>query len=848
MLARRLDVIHCDSVATAFDTKVPFYCCDAGNSVMVELMVQDDSGNTSFSMSEAFIYDNSNPGILCPVDLTIECTEDFMDFSLTGNAIATDNCEGFIVSFADSVLLNNCGEGLVMREWIVEDAVGQLSSCTQNIYIENPTTFYINPTDPNDPNDDIIWPQNYIVNSCSGGFDPDSLPLIYSYPQITTDTCEFIGITHEDTYIYMTPDACFKILRKWIVIDWCQFDPLTFEGKWEYGQIIKVFNSDAPQFIGNCQDQLLCSFDPDCENGNITLEAAAMDDCTPEADLVFNYEIDLFNDGGLDLAAGGNSVTGDFPLGTHKVTFYVEDGCDNTTSCNYTFTIIDCEPPTPVCISSLTVDLNSGSVDLYASAFNSDSHDNCSDDAALRYSFSSNTADTVATFTCDEVGFNVLEMWVADENGFQSFCTVFLSVQDNLNVCSPLTSASVSGLIENEDGEEIELVDVSIGADSINPITTGSTGIFLFNDLIVGQTYFLEPTKMINPKNGVTTFDLVLISKHILGTVLLDSPYKIIAADANESGHITTFDIVLLRRLILGVDDDFGDGESWTFIEKTFTFPDPTDPFSANYPENVMIDPLNTNIAYDFIGIKKGDVNGSAAPNSVVGTDPRSKNGNLLLKIENQKLIPGESLQVDFTAEDFQEIQGFQFSLSFDNSKLSFEELLFASIPQLDQNNFSLLLEKGLINVSWNPFEALSLTSDDIVFSIKFKPISRGFLNEALALQSNPIPAEAYARDQLLNVQFQIGESGKPSFNLYQNIPNPFTSKTTIGFDLPEFGPVILTIFTINGKVVKKINQTFSKGYHEMVFDKKDFAGKGIFYYQIQTNFGTSTKRMVLIE
>jgi hypothetical protein len=38
--------------------------------------------------------------------------------------------------------------------------------------------------------------------------------------------------------------------------------------------------------------------------------------------------------------------------------------------------------------------------------------------------------------------------------------------------------------------------------------------------------------------------DLVLISKHILGLEPLNSPYKMIAADANKSNSITTFDIV----------------------------------------------------------------------------------------------------------------------------------------------------------------------------------------------------------------------------------------------------------------------------------------------------------------
>ena len=53
-------------------------------------------------------------------------------------------------------------------------------------------------------------------------------------------------------------------------------------------------------------------------------------------------------------------------------------------------------------------------------------------------------------------------------------------------------------------------------------------------------------------------FDLVLISKHILGNeAQFDSPYKYIAADINKSGSITAFDMVQLRQLILNITTEY---------------------------------------------------------------------------------------------------------------------------------------------------------------------------------------------------------------------------------------------------------------------------------------------------
>ncbi|GAB1396341.1 hypothetical protein MASR1M65_11180 [Saprospiraceae bacterium] len=40
--------------------------------------------------------------------------------------------------------------------------------------------------------------------------------------------------------------------------------------------------------------------------------------------------------------------------------------------------------------------------------------------------------------------------------------------------------------------------------------------------------------KNINPVNGVTALDLAIIQQHILGGGTLNTPYKLIAADANN--------------------------------------------------------------------------------------------------------------------------------------------------------------------------------------------------------------------------------------------------------------------------------------------------------------------------
>ena len=83
--------------------------------------------------------------------------------------------------------------------------------------------------------------------------------------------------------------------------------------------------------------------------------------------------------------------------------------------------------------------------------------------------------------------------------------------------------------------------------------------------------YTLLAEKTTGILNGVSTFDLILISKHILGIDYLDSPYKIIAADIDKSGIVSTLDLIKLRKLILDIDDALPNGnKSWRFVQSGF--------------------------------------------------------------------------------------------------------------------------------------------------------------------------------------------------------------------------------------------------------------------------------------
>jgi len=282
---RRMVTAHCPgNDATPFDAYVPFYCCDIGNTVMIELRVTDASGNTNSCMVEATAQDEVNPAIICPPNVNIDCGDDASDLSLTGEATATDNCN-VTLTYNDFENTDNCGGGVINRTWTATDDSGNSASCLQQIFLINSTPFYITDTECNNPNifDGVIWPCDYDTDACGPGLDPD----VTGEPEIFEDFCDLVAVTYNDVELPVTDNACVKILRTWLVVDWCQYDEdgNSNDGSWEYTQIIKVLNSDDPVILTDCTNQSFCSYDENCEEGPATLILDANDDCTDSIDL-----------------------------------------------------------------------------------------------------------------------------------------------------------------------------------------------------------------------------------------------------------------------------------------------------------------------------------------------------------------------------------------------------------------------------------------------------------------------------------------------------------------------------------------------------------------------------------
>ncbi|MCA0236377.1 MAG: HYR domain-containing protein [Bacteroidetes bacterium] len=568
-------------------------------------------------------------------------------------------------------------------------------------------------------------------------------------------------------------------------------------------------------------------------------------------------------------ASPGNYVLPELPHGKHKIKWIVGDGCGNESVCEYTIVVRDCKPPSIFCQGGWGVTLMpTGMVTLFASDFLLQAVDNCTPEENLifgiqtadgpqQFPLDNNGQPVISiTFDCSDVGAQTVELWAMDQAGNADYCSAIITIQDPLNNCGGgQTQATVAGVMQTEMDYGLEECDVELSGQSPNGtafnqfVMTNDQGYFEFPEAIPTMSdYTLTPTKDNNPLNGVTTYDLVLINKHILGLETLGSPYKMIAADANRSGSITTFDIVELRKLILGIYEDLPNNTSWRFVDRDYQFDNPANPFQSVFPENKTVSDIQgTQVENSMVAIKIGDVNNSVIANSLMSAEERSS-GALVFDVDapstqsnNGMVKAGEMFEVTFKAD--QKVQGYQFTMNFGDLEL----IDIKPGDAMKSENFAVFAEDGALTTSWDG-------NEEAHFTLRFRAKKSGEISKMLGVSSRITKAEAYTVEgEKLDVAFRFQSKDGPTvtgvgFELYQNMPNPFMNSTVIGFHLPEDTQATLSIYDEGGHLIHLQRGKFSKGYNSFPIDRSMVNVNGVLYYTLQTDNDSATRKMIQIK
>jgi hypothetical protein len=559
----------------------------------------------------------------------------------------------------------------------------------------------------------------------------------------------------------------------------------------------------------------------------------------------------------------------------HKVTYKVTDGCHNFGSCTETIEVKDKKAPTPYCVSVRTALMQTTPkmVELWARDFDKGAFDNCTPQSKLYFTFdeiapiytrvneehfykasangsvnataaeyaqgkaykwlpASRTAGKVWTAK----GVYSIKVSVWDEAWNTDYCTIELTILDNSD------AGLIAGTVSSENNVGIKDIEVVANANLPEYPKATLTNVNGEYTMPIYVSTEVNAHKVGDDLNGVSTLDLVLIQRHILGIQNLNSPYKLIAADANNDAKVTASDLTEIRKLVLGVTSSYPNNTSWRFPVKGQNL-SLSNPFP--YVEKFTVDANNTSGDFSFYAVKIGDVNSTVVTNlHTAGTDTRS-NFNVEMSVADVAVAAGEVVEIPVTAANFSEVSGFQYTMNLNGA--SFVGVNGGTLEMTGANVG--VIANDVVTMSYASNEAVSATEGAVLFTIVVKADKAMNVSEMIGLSSEVTRAESYNNDlKVGNVSLSVRTAPVTSIELFQNEPNPFKGQTTVTFNMPEAAAATMSVYDVTGKVLMVRNIAATKGMNSEVFTREQLGVSGVLYYTLVSGDFTAIKKMIIIE
>ena len=366
--------------------------------------------------------------------------------------------------------------------------------------------------------------------------------------------------------------------------------------------------------------------------------------------------------------------------------------------------------------------------------------------------------------------------------------------------------AILAGKVTTPLAQGVKDVEMRLSGTSTAVALTDNTGAYRLQ--VSPGNYVLIPFKNNdkNKLNGVTTMDISLIQSHLLMQSPLNSPFKIIAADANNSGTVSTLDILHIRRLILGIDTTLPGNRLWAFVTGVHQFSNAMNPFP--YPSTKTLNNAVGELSTDFTGVKIGDVNYDRNPQVEGLTQARPA---LLdtVRLYYRARSENGGYVVEVRSRGVENLMGMQYTLSWDAGKLRYEGI--GSNP-LGIETGDRWASEGELGMSWNDprVRGVKMTDGDLLFELRFSG-DAGSEMPRLRVSSSRVPEEAFDnRYQELAIRLDGVEDRV--LNRLVLYPNPAVDVLNLRYGSDKGGSGEVRLLDMTGKVVYRQSVKVNRG------------------------------------
>ncbi len=799
----------CDNGTLSFAV-VPstFFCNDVTvppSGITVTLTVTSSTGPTSTCTALVTVRDTIKPTITCPANLTINCAN-FTGLTGLPIATATDNCtspaSGTNPAFPNVTVqvlnaTNVCNIGTITRTFKATDRAGNTRECSQLITV-TPSTDPLTAAD-------IVFPPNITLTSCS-----TLAPSATGSPVVNTQnaTCTRVSVTFVD--VNNNPSCNYTFQRNWRVVDSCQLNPNNpTAGIFTNTQQITVIDNQAPIITGYTDITINTVVCPVLVNYNMA--GVSITDCST---------LTITNNSPTATNPNSGNPSGFYTEGTTTIIVTAMDQCGFMTKDTFTITVnlttmvefVKCKK----IIRNIT-DLDF--VDVRASEFVDEIQGTCNPQLH-KFSYSRTVlADSVRRFTCDSIGDRLV--WVYNyKNGVMiDSCKTIVTILDPNGFCTG-NIFRVIGNIITENAVPVKGVELSLG-QGMPKTLTDENGHYVIPAMIPNGDYMMQPLKDDGILEGVSTLDLIMIQRHILGNQKINSAYRMIAADVTNDNRISAADIVELRKVILGTNTKFKNNTSWKTIDSKYVFADPSNPFNNVYPlYSEFIEPKGQYIA-DFVGVKIGDVN-----NSYIATSTSHKYNEVSVSASNDYHTENQNVAIDFRINEIESIDGAQ--LSFDVEGL---RNVTVTSDLLSETQFDYTIDGSKLYITITPDIELH-NMDDALFTVNGVTIKNAFASELISFKNERLNNEVYRGLKPISIRQAWVENSE--FAVNQNNPNPWNEKTIINYSIPKDGQVKIILTDIKGSRILNQNVHAFKGMNTFNLSSEVIGNEtGVFFYEI---------------